>query len=254
MGRMVSRSLRLACARGRITSLCRLRRSYPSYINVPGLLIDIVSVMGEYLQCAAPSSILTNIYASRIYPGRAVSTRVQCQIPLLTISTKACRSYSIARESCAYAQQAQGSLQVRAHGTLSSAAPSQPRRSLSIVETLGSVNVLCSVGFPCGSACSVLITYILSRTRLGPSPRTRCMSSTSPLTIRSSSPQHSTQCSRMPRRRLPRILSNWLPSEGFAMPQSSEQNRKTDRNGQLRETRQVCRHLHRAFPTRSEWS
>ena len=28
---------------------CRLRRDHPSYINVPTLLIDVVSVMGEYL-------------------------------------------------------------------------------------------------------------------------------------------------------------------------------------------------------------
>ncbi len=30
----------------------RLRRSYPSYINVSGLLIDIVSIMGKSIQSA----------------------------------------------------------------------------------------------------------------------------------------------------------------------------------------------------------
>ena len=56
-----------------LTVVLRLRRDYPSYINVPTLLIDVVSVMGKQPAFQFTNDHLTRVCHSRLYPRGIVS-------------------------------------------------------------------------------------------------------------------------------------------------------------------------------------
>jgi hypothetical protein len=66
----------------------RLRKDFPSYINVPTLLIDVVSVMGLFIVASIPDWIFTSLLVAFIPEGLPVAVTLSLAKVAHTLSQK----------------------------------------------------------------------------------------------------------------------------------------------------------------------